>query len=80
MNMKKLHFFFMPIVLLALSLLYNPTCNAEYCLFSGRGFPLGIGDYRLFPIVVNYIFFFFVYSIIVIKIQDKNANRRKSKN
>lgn len=78
--MKKIHFFIIPLILLGLSLLYKSDCSTEFCLFDGRGFPLGVGDYRLFPLVVNYIFFFLVYSIIVIKIQNRNENNRKSKN
>lgn len=78
--MKKIHFFIFPILLTLIGFLYKSDCRSEFCLFDGRGFPLGMNGFEWMPIVVNFTFFFLIYSIFFIKIENYKNKKNENKN
>jgi|GEM_PF-2836029 len=77
---KKLHFLIVPFALVILSFLLEPECTQGLCLFSGKGIPLGYyykGIFHLDVFVVDYIFFFIVYSIPILLVEDIKRKVKK---
>lgn len=70
---KRLHFFLVPFTLTLLTGFIEPTCTQGLCLFPGGGIPLGYyyqGSFRINPFLVDLMFFFVLYVVPVVVVQD----------